>query len=122
MKITITRLDHIQLCIPTGKEDVAREFYLGLLGGVEIDKPEALKKNGGFWFQLGDVQVHIGTEEMTETNSKRHPAFEVEQLHEVRKYLEDNQVLTKDDIEIPGIKRFSFFDPFMNRIEFLEKN
>ncbi|OZM58399.1 glyoxalase [Lottiidibacillus patelloidae] len=122
MKINVKRLDHIQICIPTEKEDIARAFYLDLLGGLEIEKPEALKKNGGFWFQFGGVQVHIGAEEMTETTSKRHPAFEVENLNEVRKFLEGNNVLTKDDAEIPNVSLFSFFDPFMNRIEFLEKN
>jgi hypothetical protein len=122
MNILVKRLDHIQFCIPIGEEEKARSFYLGLLGGVEIEKPDVLKKNGGFWFQFGPIKMHIGVEEIRETNSKRHPAFEVENIEEVRAYLEKNQVKTKDDTPIINIKRFSFFDPFNNRIEFLEKN
>jgi catechol 2,3-dioxygenase-like lactoylglutathione lyase family enzyme len=120
-KPIIKRLDHIQLCIPIGEEEKARAFYSGILGLTEIEKPEALKPNGGLWFEVADIQLHIGTENM-EGASKRHPAFEVENLEQVKSYLIENNVRIKEDIQIPEIKRFSFFDPFGNRIEFLEKN
>jgi len=116
----IKRLDHVQLCIPHGKEDEARAFYTGILGLKEIEKPEALKPNGGLWYQAGDIQLHLGTEE-TVTPSKRHPAFEITLLEETRAYLFLNGVRIKDDIPVPGQKRFSFYDPFGNRIELLEK-
>ncbi|TLS37717.1 VOC family protein [Pseudalkalibacillus caeni] len=119
MKIDVTRLHHVQVCIPTGKESEARDFYTGILGFEEIEKPDALKKNGGLWYRVGDVELHIGTEPETE-NSKRHPAFQISQLDEVREYLQQNQIKIKEEIQVPGMKRFSFFDPFNNRIEFLE--
>ena len=120
--ITFKRLDHVQLCIPIGKEEEARSFYVGLLGLQEIPKPESLIANGGFWVQCGDIQLHIGVEPMTEgLKSKRHPAFEVEHLNEVRTYLEEYGVATQNEKPIPGVERFSFFDPFYNRIELLEK-
>ena len=34
---------------------------------------------------------------------------------------EANGVRTKDEIALAGLERFSFFDPFDNRIELLEK-
>ncbi|HEX3560424.1 MAG TPA: VOC family protein [Pyrinomonadaceae bacterium] len=120
MKINIKRLDHVQVCIPRGMEAQAREFYGGLLGLEEIEKPEVLRANGGMWYKVAEVQLHVGVEEVV-APSKRHPAFEVEQVEEVRTYLEDNGVRTRNEPALPGVRRFSFFDPFGNRIELLEK-
>ena len=118
--IDFKRLDHIQICIPKGKEDEARHFYTGIIGLAEIPKPRSLIANGGLWYKIADTQLHIGTEnEMN--NSKRHPAFEVSNLEESRNYLIAHGVSLKDEIQIPGQKRFSFFDPFGNRIELLQK-
>ncbi len=58
---------------------------------------------------------------MGEGASKRHPAFEVENLGEVRAYFEQSGVRIKDEPTVPGFERFSFYDPFGNRIELLEK-
>ncbi|NNU94820.1 glyoxalase [Geobacillus sp. NFOSA3] len=121
MKIHVKRLDHVQICIPVGAEDEARAFYTDLLGFTEIEKPEALKANGGLWYKVGDIELHIGVEQRDGYNSKSHPAFEVENIDEVRRYLEENGVPTKDEKPIPGVKRFSFRDPFHNRIEFLSR-
>jgi catechol 2,3-dioxygenase-like lactoylglutathione lyase family enzyme len=121
MKIQFKRFDHVQVCIPRGTEDRAREFYGGLLGLEEIEKPEVLKKNGGMWYSVADVQLHVGAEDVV-APSKRHPAFEVEDVGGVRAYLEQNNVRTKNEPDIPGVAhRFSFFDPFGNRIELIEK-
>jgi catechol 2,3-dioxygenase-like lactoylglutathione lyase family enzyme len=118
--IHFTRLDHFQVCIPTGKEDEARKFYTGIIGLKEISKPHELRANGGLWYQIADIQFHIGTE--NEINrSKRHPAFEVSNLEEAKRHLIENGVAIKEEIQIPGLNRFSFFDPFGNRIELLEK-
>jgi catechol 2,3-dioxygenase-like lactoylglutathione lyase family enzyme len=120
MTITFKRLDHVQVCIPRGAETQARAFYGGLLGLEEIEKPEVLRANGGMWYNVADVQLHIGVED-TVAPSKRHPAFEIENIAEVRTYLERNGVRTKDEETIPGVvARFSFFDPFGNRIELIE--
>jgi len=75
IKIEFKRINHIQICIPKNKEDEARKFYCGLLGLEEIEKPEDLKKNGGFWLKIADIELHIGTEDQI-NKSKRHPAFE----------------------------------------------
>ena len=121
MKINIKRLDHVQLCVPRGAEEAAREFYGGLLGLRELEKPEPLRAGGGLWFEIADVQLHIGVED-AKAVSKRHPAFEIENVEGVRKFLEQNGVRTKDEAMIPGfVYRFSFLDPFGNRIELLEK-
>jgi catechol 2,3-dioxygenase-like lactoylglutathione lyase family enzyme len=120
MKIHFKRLDHVQLCIPFGEEERAREFYTRVLGLEEIEKPDVLKPNGGLWFKIADIQLHIGVEDV-QGKSKRHPAFEVEGLEEIRAHLHENQVQMKDEPTIPGMNRLSFFDPFGNRIELMEE-
>jgi catechol-2,3-dioxygenase len=120
MKINFKKLDHIQICIPLGKENEARKFYLDILGFNEIPKPIELLNNGGFWCEAGGIRLHIGVEDET-NNSKRHPAFEVENLDEVKQYLISKNIQLKEDTQISGVKRFSIFDPFGNRIELLEK-
>ncbi len=121
MKIEFKRLHHVQVCIPPGAEDEARKFYGRLLGLREIEKPELLKPSGGLWYEVADIQLHIGVEG-EQPPSKRHPAFEVENLEEVRAYFRENGVRVKDESSIPGAHRLSFYDPFGNRIELLEKN
>lgn len=120
MRIQFKRLDHVQLCIPFGEEERAREFYTRMLGLEEIEKPDVLKPRGGMWFKIANIQLHIGVEEM-HGKSKRHPAFEVEGLEQVREHLIENNVELREEPAVPGINRFSFFDPFGNRIELMEK-
>jgi catechol 2,3-dioxygenase-like lactoylglutathione lyase family enzyme len=123
MTIYFKKLDHVQLCIPIGAEAKAKTFYTGVLGLEELEKPNALKSNGGIWYKISDIELHLGVEKMREEiKSKRHPAFEVANVSEVRSYLEQNGIKTKNDIPIPGVERFSFYDPFGNRIELLEKD
>ena len=118
--IKFIRLDHIQICIPSGKENEARQFYTEVIRLAEIPKPQELIPNGGLWYQIADIQLHIGTE--NEINkSKRHPAFEVEDIQTARLHLEKNGIQIKEEIQLPGQIRFSFRDPFDNRIELLQK-
>ncbi len=120
MKISVKRLDHVQLCIPKGEEAKARDFYGRVLGFEEIEKPDALKPNGGLWFQVADIQLHIGVEAAV-AKSKRHPAFEVEALDDIKEYFRQQEIEVRDETPVPGVKRLSFFDPFGNRIELMEK-
>ena len=119
INIEFKRLNHIQICIPKNKEEEARKFYCGLLGLEEIEKPEYLRKNGGFWLKIADIELHIGAEDI-ENKSKRHPAFEVEKLEAIKQAFKNNGVRIKEDRSLPEFNRFSFYDPFNNRIELLE--
>ena len=113
------KLNHVQLCVSASQADQAKYFYSEILGLKEIDKPEYLKKNGGFWFEIADIQLHIGIEE-NQSKSKRHPAFEVDDLNQLKELLLKNNIKIQEEISISGQNRFSFFDPFDNRIEVLE--
>ena len=118
----IKRVHHAQITIPKGEEEKARKFYCELLGLEEVPKPESLQGRGGFWMELDDFQIHIGTEDSIEREkSKAHVAYQVENLDAWREKLEAQNIKVKEGIKIPNFKRFEFRDPFGNRVEFLEK-
>jgi catechol 2,3-dioxygenase-like lactoylglutathione lyase family enzyme len=48
-------IDHVQLAIPRGGEDRAREFYVDVLGLKETRKPPELAGRGGLWLESGNV-------------------------------------------------------------------
>ena len=118
----ILAIHHAQITIPKGSEDAARAFYCRLLDLSEIPKPEALAGRGGFWLEVGDRQVHVGTEDLVEQrNTKAHVAYLVDDIDHWRSTLASNDVDIIDGIAIPGYQRFEFRDPFGNRVEFLQK-
>ena len=119
MQIVLEDVDHVQLCIPPGAEAQARAFYEGVLGFAEVPKPESLLSHGGMWYHCGNVEVHIGIDPVTQ-RTKGHPAFEVHGLTQIRQHLENHGIKIKEEPLIPDRQRFSFTDPFGNKIEFLE--
>jgi catechol 2,3-dioxygenase-like lactoylglutathione lyase family enzyme len=121
--MTVLSIHHVQVSIPIGSEDKARKFYCGVLGFAEVPKPESLIGRGGFWLELGNLQIHFGTEDgIDRTKSKAHVAYLVGDLEEWRSKLTQNGCEIIDGIPIPGYDRFEFRDPFGNRVEFLQKN
>ena len=118
----IIRLHHAQIPIPPDAEDRAREFYCRVLGLTEIEKPTAIAKNGGFWLELGDMQIHIGADPTPmPPKSKAHVAYEVTDLAAWRARLETHGYTSTDGIPIPGFIRADTRDPFGNRVEFLQR-
>lgn len=117
----ILRIDHVQLAMPRGGEDRAREFYSGLLGIPEVPKPEALAKRGGCWFERGDLKVHLGVEAEFRAARKAHPAFLVRGLGELVERLRAAGAEVIDDGLLPGHERVYVTDPFGNRLELVER-
>lgn len=113
-------IDHIQIAAPAGAEEVAKQFFGGLLGMTEVPKPEKLRVRGGLWFQCGAQTIHIGIEEGFIPAKKAHPAFLVQHIESLMQHLQDNGVAIRIDEEIPHLIRFFAEDPFGNRLEFME--
>lgn len=114
----LTRIDHVQLTLPTGAEAQARAFYCDLLGLRELPKPDALKKNGGLWLALGDTQLHLGVDDATDRRrSRAHVAFWTDDVGAWRTKLREAGVEVVDGTPIPGHDRFELRDPFGNRLE-----
>jgi catechol 2,3-dioxygenase-like lactoylglutathione lyase family enzyme len=121
MFMSIVGLHHAQITIPKGTEAQARQFYCELLGLPEIEKPEPLQGCGGFWLQVGERQVHVGTEDGVERKaSKAHLAYQVTNVEEWQERLLQHGTVVLDSVPIPGYARFEFRDPFGNRVEFIQ--
>jgi catechol 2,3-dioxygenase-like lactoylglutathione lyase family enzyme len=116
----ITRLDHVQLAMPAGGEDRAREFYEGVLGISEIPKPPHLAKRGGCWFERGDLKIHLGVEADFLPARKAHPALVVEDLRALAEKLRSQGYVLDEDEPLEGYQRIYVDDPFGNRIELME--
>ncbi len=117
----ITMMHHVQITIPRATESTARAFYCGILALAEIAKPVALAERGGFWIQIGAMQLHIGTEESVDRfATKAHVAYAVTDLEEWRARLVAQGIQILESVPIPGYSRFECRDPFGNRLEFIK--
>ena len=122
MNFEITGLDHVQLAMPAGGEDVAEAFYCGLLGFVRVPKPEPMARRGGCWFASVSAAVHLGVDADFRPARKAHPALEVEGLAGLIKRLrDDGATVVAGEGDGGAIGRIQFYvdDPFGNRIELL---
>lgn len=116
-EFTFSDIDHVQLAMPAGGEDLARRFYAGLLGMVELPKPAELAKRGGCWFGSSAVQVHLGVEQDFRPARKAHPALLCADYDALVERLRAAGLAVRDDTSIPGVRRAHISDPFGNRIE-----
>ncbi len=118
----VVGVHHAQITVPKGKEGEAREFYCGVLGLIEIEKPASLEGRGGLWLGVGDRQLHIGVEEGVDRRAtKVHIAYEVDDVGAWREMLAGRGVRILDSVAIPGYERFEFRDPFGNRVEMIQR-
>lgn len=119
--MTILGLHHAHITIPRGAEEQGRQFYCHLLGLPEIEKPASLQGRGGFWLQVGDKQVHVGTEDgIQRSATKAHLAYQVTSVAQWQARLEANGIEVLNGVPIPGYVRFEIRDPFGNRVEFIQ--
>lgn len=119
----LLQIHHAQITIPKGEETEARKFYRDFLGLTEVPKPKSLRNRGGFWLELGGLQIHVGTEEdFDRTKTKAHLAYLVDDLDRWRAKLETENIKILEGVPIPDYERFEFRDPFGNRVEFLQKS
>lgn len=113
-------IDHVQLAMPEGAEAVVRDFYVGVLGLVEVRKPANLAARGCCWFEHGSVKVHLGVMGKFIPAEKAHPAFLVEDLDAIRGLCERAGVACEEDEHLEGFLRFYVRDPIGNRIELMQ--
>lgn len=118
----ILGLHHAQITIPKGAEEEGKKFYCGVLGLQEKEKPESLKGRGGFWLEVGDREVHIGTEDgFDRLTTKAHLAYQVEDLSYWKRVFDQHEIEIMEGVPIPGFDRFEFRDPFGNRVEMIQE-
>jgi catechol 2,3-dioxygenase-like lactoylglutathione lyase family enzyme len=115
-----TRLHHVQLAMPRGREPEARAFFVDVLGMAEVAKPPALVARGGAWFRAGDVELHLGVEDDFRPARKGHPGILVDGLDDVVTRLTAAGQPVVPDGAFPGYRHIYAHDPFGNRLEFLQ--
>jgi hypothetical protein len=116
----ITRIDHVQLAMPPGREHDAAEFYEGLLGIPQVPKPAHLAARGGCWFERGELKIHLGVEADFRPAQKAHPALAVRGLPELLTRLRERTVEVREGEPLDGFDHAYVDDPFGNRIELIE--
>jgi catechol 2,3-dioxygenase-like lactoylglutathione lyase family enzyme len=116
----IRGLDHVQLAMPAGQEEVARHFFRDVLGLAEVPKPASLAARGGVWFTGGTLQLHLGVEPNFRPARKAHPALLVENLPGLIARLQREGIDVVTDEPLEGYRGVYVADPFGNRIELLE--
>ena len=117
MSLNITAIDHVQIAVPKAREAECLDFYRRVLGLPEIEKPAELKARGGAWFQLPNLQMHIGVDPEPSPKSKRHVCFLVTDLAAARVHIVANGIAIEEESTAEGLKRFFIRDPAGNRIE-----
>ena len=120
LEMKITRIEHVQLAMPAGGEELARAFYHGRLGIPETAKPPNLAKRGGCWFERGDLKIHLGVEAEFRPARKAHVALLVTGLRALAESLKSAGFALKEDEPLEGYHRIYIDDPFGNRIELME--
>lgn len=113
-------IHHVQLAAPPGAEPLMREFYVGVLGMVEVAKPPVLAARGGVWFRAAGIEIHIGVEEDFRPARKAHPGILVRELQAMARRLRAAGHDVRVDGLLPGFRRFYVDDPVGNRLELLE--
>ena len=117
----ILSVHHAQITVPRGAEQAARAFYCAVLGLQEVPKPLSLAGRGGLWLQLGEIQIHVGTEDGAERlATKAHLAYEVSDLAYWRDRLREHVIEALDGVPLPGYARLEARVPFGNLIEFIQ--
>lgn len=115
------RLDHIQLAMPAGKEEAARQFYAEALGFEVVSKPSELASRGGVWFRSGSANVHLGVDSDFVPAKKAHPAFRCSNYDALVDRLAALGVtVTTDPLPFDGQRHCYIADPFGNRIELID--
>jgi catechol 2,3-dioxygenase-like lactoylglutathione lyase family enzyme len=118
--LKVRAIEHVQLAMPKGEEQKARDFYCGVLGIPERTKPAELAKRGGVWFEDGALKIHLGVEADFRPARKAHPALLVDGLTALIEKLKaaGHQV---NEEPMAGYRRIYAEDPFGNRLELMEK-
>jgi hypothetical protein len=96
----------VQLACPPGRELALREFYTGVLGLDELQKPPSLAARGGCWFRGYGMELHLGVEEDFRPARKAHPGLLVAGLDAWAGRLRDAGYPVLFDNEFPGMRRF----------------
>jgi glyoxylase I family protein len=115
-QLTVQRLDHVSIIVTDVKR--ALDFYVGVLGLVEIPRPKSFDFAGA-WLQVGPEVIHLLGQDAPDARGRRHFCLWVNDVHAAADYLMEKGLRVTWDrkYKIDGIDRFFTDDPDGNRIE-----
>lgn len=119
----IFRLQHTTIPMTPGGNDEARRFYGGVLGLPEKPVPSSLDGNRIVWFAVSEDgdEVHVLAQEGVDPSiSGQHLCLVVDNLDETREALVADGIEIGEEPPIHNRPRFSFRDPFGNKVEITE--
>jgi catechol 2,3-dioxygenase-like lactoylglutathione lyase family enzyme len=112
----VLRIAHVNLSVDA--LEPARAFYGRVLGLEAAPRPADAGVRPGCWFSVGALELHVSEEPGVENaSSRRHVAFEVDDLGEARRRLAAAGCTLEEGRPLPGIARFFVRDPSGNRLE-----
>jgi len=117
----VQKIEHVQLAMPAGEENKARKFYRDLLGISEVPKPANLAKRGGAWFECGDIKIHLGVDKNFVPAAKAHVALLTKELKQIISRGQAEGLVIIFDEGLQGYDRVYIYDPFGNRLEFMQE-
>jgi len=115
--VLLDAIDHVQLAMPPGGEELATWFYEGVLGVPRVPKPPHLAVGGGCWFERGALRIHLGVQDDFVPATKAHPAFTVLDLDRVEASITAQGLPVRREQDPIGPDVLYVDDPFGNRIE-----
>jgi len=74
------------------------------------------------WFRGGALRLHLGVDPNFRPATKAHPALLVKGLAELGDRCRAAGYPPTEDEPLEGFDRFYVYDPFGNRLEFLERS
>jgi catechol 2,3-dioxygenase-like lactoylglutathione lyase family enzyme len=119
MSIGIIKINHVNVTVPSALESAARDFYGVVLGLKQIPKPAGPRQNIGAWYELGESQLHLSTEDnIHNAASDRHVCYQVDDIAAAERELSNAGIdVIADPRPVSGQSRFFVRDPGGNLIE-----
>ncbi len=115
----MTAIGHVNFRLPTGSEQVAEEFWCGLMGFTRLPKP-AGNTHPGMWFTRGSFEVHVSPDDDFVPVTRAHTAFVVEGITELSRKLGESGYKVNVSKGTPEEVVACFVaDPFGNRLELI---
>ena len=118
--IEVVGIDHVQLSMPVGGEEAARQFYGGVLGLREIPKATRAVRPRRLLVRGLGAAIHLGVEGDFRPLAKAHPALLIRDLDAGRDALAAAGVPIEEDDAVLPVRRCYVHDPFGNRIELVD--
>jgi catechol 2,3-dioxygenase-like lactoylglutathione lyase family enzyme len=116
--VKLRNLQHVSSPYPEGDAASMRKFYGEVLGLREQPIPSTLAGMNLVWFSAGEgLELHFFPGPL-DGKSERHFCFDIGDLEETRRRLQEAGLTPYDASPIPNRPRFFCRDPASNLIEF----